>query len=105
MTENMVVMTEELEKLLKKEFGEKATPEFVNLVRVAVAAHEHAFQGFITKEKFLEWVSQAWDAGESQRITDEKEVDSSIYNGIGLVLASALRLVSKKPSYLAKSKK
>lgn len=75
MPEDHIVYTPKLELMLKKEFEKEATHEFLNLVRMAIAAHECAFQKSeitkmitedFTKEKYLEWVDIAWDQGAQQ---------------------------------------
>lgn len=59
----IVVFDKELETLVKREFREKATKEFVNLIRIFVAVHEHAFHEFITKERVIAWATVAWELG------------------------------------------
>lgn len=107
-------LTKRLEERLKKEFEEEATPEFINLVRVAYAAHEHALlhlaskhtslpQYEITKENFLEWISGAWDAGEHQLRVYTMEEEGGVSNELGIALkfGDYLSLFGRRKGYLS----
>lgn len=67
MTDEVIVFGDEIEQKLKDEFGEKATPDFINMLRLGKAAFEHGYQGFITKDKVLEWVGQLYESGMQER--------------------------------------
>ena len=67
MPDEVVSFSEDLEKRVKQEFGDEATPEFINMLRAGKAAYEHGYHGFIPKKKFLKWVSTMYDAGQEQR--------------------------------------
>ncbi len=103
--DQMVVYTDGIQKKLKEEFGEEVTPEFLNLVRAGIAAHEHAFQNYgITKEDYIRWVSLAWDRGVHQRRVYDMEVEGCIDNSLGILLnlSAILSLHGQKEGYLAK---
>ncbi len=162
MPEDHIVYTNRLEIMLKKEFEKEATPEFLSLVRVAIAAHECAFQKYvfpgedkpltkerylkevgevwdatedittlikpsvkfrsntplidsafatlkhasqkygITKEKYLEWVNEAWDAGIHQRKIYNMEIEGCINNSMGVALnfGASLALWGRGKGYI-----
>ena len=64
--EEIKTIDKKLEQRLKEDFGSQITLEMMNLLRVGKAAYEHAFGEFIPKEKFMEFVSSAYDAGVDQ---------------------------------------
>ena len=75
----MIVYNEKLEEMLKKEFGDEATPEFLNLVKGGIATHEHAFNEYeITKEKYLEFISDAWDKEKLKEEFGDKATPESL---------------------------
>lgn len=76
MADEVVVFNDDLEKRIKEEFGEKATPEFMNLLRTGQAAYEHGYRRFITEEKFIEFVRDMYKAGQEQRDRREFKVKS-----------------------------
>ena len=68
MPEKIVPFNTELESLIGQEFkGETITPEFMNMLRAGKAAYEHGYHGFISREKFLEWVGKMYDGGGEQK--------------------------------------
>lgn len=104
MPQDIITFTDELERKVRGEFCEKATPEFMNLIRAAVATHEHAFAGYeITKEKYMEWISHAWDNGLHQRRVYEMEIEGSINNSIGVSMnfGARLDLFGKREGYIS----
>ena len=66
MPDEVVSFSEDLEKRVKQEFGDEATPEFMNMLRAGKAAFEHGYHNFIPKKNFLRWVSIMYNAGKEQ---------------------------------------
>lgn len=99
----VISFDENLEKKVKEEFGDEATPEFINMLRAGKAAYEHGYHGFISKEKFLEWVSRMHDGGEEQRkIRTGKSHGRILLNKVDIINAgSYLSVVGKKEGYLS----
>jgi len=62
----VVPFDEMLEKRVKEEFGDEATPEFINMLRLGKAAYEHGYNGFISQEKVMEWAGKMYDGGQKQ---------------------------------------
>ena len=107
MTENIIVYSPKLEEKLKKEMGEDATSELLNLVRGAVVAHEHAFTKYgITKEDYMKWVSDAWDAGIYQRKIYEGEEEGPVNNAMGVAMnfAGYLAIFGERKGYTNQTK-
>ena len=96
-------MDSDLECRLKEEFGSFATPEFINLIRAAIAAHEDAFKGYIPKEKFMDFLSNVWEGGVNQKKVHYLEVEGSILTGRGLTLnlGSYLEMQGKREGYIS----
>ena len=104
--EDRIVYDERFDEVLKKEFGDIATPELLSLVRAAVATHEHAFGRFgISREKYLEWMGKAWDAGEYQRRVYDCEIEGSVNNWVGVALGfgNSLSFWGEETGYVTKS--
>lgn len=93
---------DDLEKMVAKEFEEVATPEFINMIRLAKAAYEHGYSGLITKEKVQEWVGRLYDSGADQRQIDtgKKHGNISINGSDVKNVGSYLELWGKKEGYL-----
>ncbi len=87
MDTKMITLNDKEEKRLVEETfkDENITPEIVNLIRVAVAAHEHAFHKLTTKKAFMRWVEQAWDAGKHQSRVYNGEIEGGILNVDGVI--------------------
>ena len=73
---------------------DEMTPELLNLLRVMIPIHEHAFHGGggMTKGKLLALASEAWDTGLHQRRVSHMEVEGMINNAYGVVLNFACYL-------------
>lgn len=86
-------------RLLSSLQPEDKTESLFNLVRAALAAHEHAFHfPHVTKEDFLSFMDQAWEAGEHQRRICSGEIGDGKYNtefGVALNVAAFVALSSK----------
>jgi len=96
-----------IKNLLKQEFKDEASSEFINLVSIAAAIHEHAFENFnITKENFLKWVEMAWDTGKHQRKVYDMEVEGSVMNewGVAINFGAYLHFHGKREGYIGKAK-
>jgi hypothetical protein len=100
----VIPFDEHLEERVKEEFGEEATCEFVNMLRVGKAAYEHGYNNFIFKDNFLRWVSEMYDAGVVQREIREGKREGNIsINGGDVINAGAhLALFGKEKGYLSK---
>jgi len=103
MAEEVLSFNETLEKRIKEEFGEEATPEFLNMLRAGKAAYEHGYHGFIPKKKFLKWVGIMYDAGQNQRGVMNGKVHGEILIDSADVLNAGgyLSLEGKKKGYLS----
>ncbi len=95
-----------LEERLIQEFEEKATPEFINMIRAGKAAYEHAYNGFISKEKFLEWIGMMFDGGQNQReIREGKAHGRILINSADIInVGCYLSFLGKQEGYLSSSK-
>ena len=105
--DNTIFYSKELEEIIKKELGKDASPELLNLVRAAVATHEHAFAQYgITKEKYLEFISKAWDAEIYQRKVYDREEEGPVNNAISVAMgfASNLAMFGKREVISSKRK-
>ncbi|MBU3923996.1 MAG: hypothetical protein KJ592_03705 [Nanoarchaeota archaeon] len=67
MANEVIPFDERLERIVLEEFGEEATSEFMNMLRLGKAAYEHGYAGFATKEKVMEWAGRMYDGGVEQR--------------------------------------
>jgi len=101
-----VTLTPDLEQRMGKLMNaEDVTPARLNLVRGAIAAHEHAFHfPELTKEAFLKFMGVAWDAGEHQRKVFGMKVDGSFNNetGVALTFASYVALFGEREGLIPK---
>jgi len=97
MPDKVVPFDENLEKRVKQEFGEEATPEFINMLRAGKAAYEHAYHGFIPKKKFLKWVSIMYDAGQEQR----KVMRGRTHSTDVIIAGGYLSVFGKRERYLS----
>jgi len=97
MAKEVIAFDKELEKRVKKEFGDEATPEFINLLRMGKAVYEHGYFGFIEKEKVMEWVDRMYDAGQKQ-----KELRSGKGNGDEMILTNSADVINAA-AYLSSS--
>lgn len=91
-----------VEKILRKE---DHSPVLLNLVAGAVSAHEHAFHHpNLSKEDFLKWMGEAWDAGHWQGKVSRGEEEGSINNSYGIAgnLAANLAMFGKESGVLPK---
>jgi len=71
--------SERLQSNVYEQFPNATKDELVNLVRAAAAAHEHSIKGYnIPKEKFMEWVGMAWQAGRHQKRVDNLEIEGNV---------------------------
>ena len=107
MVVDIIVYSEKLEKKLKEELGKEATPEFLNLIRAGIAAHEHSFAEYgITKEKYIEWISQAWNAGTHQKKVYNMEVEGGVNNewGVAMNFGGYLSLFGQREGYVNQTK-
>lgn len=95
---------EELEVRIKEEFGNEATPEFMNMLRIGKAAYEHGYNGFITRAKVQEWVGSLYKAGQHQRLVRGGKAHGRILiNSSDVIGAGAnLSLFGKRKGYLTK---
>ena len=102
MSEEVVFFTEDLRKRIRKEFGDEATPEFMNMLMLGKAVYEHGYHDFIPKEKVLEWVSGMYDGGQKQRrIRKGEEHGAILINSWDVIgAASYLSLHGKIEGYL-----
>ena len=101
----MISITDDMMSMLRSQFGEEATPEFLNLIRGYVAAHEHAFSDIdITKEKYLEWIDRAWEAGKQQRKAYNMVNEDMMLNATGILVSCGkfLSMKGKEDGYLSK---
>jgi hypothetical protein len=106
MAEEVISFNEALEKKVKKEFGDLATPEFINLLRLGKAAYEHGYFNFIPKEKVMEWVGSMYESGQQQRKLrngEEGEGMITIDDGDVMGAGSFLDLFGKNKGYLSNS--
>ncbi len=105
MAKEVIGFDKELEERVKKEFGNKATPEFINLLRLGKAAYEHGYFGFIPKERVMRWVSMIYDGGRQQkRIREGREHGKILINNADVMNAAAyLDSFGKKEGYLSDS--
>jgi hypothetical protein len=103
MQDEVVPFNEALEQRVKAEFGDEATPEFINMLSVGKAAYEHAYNNFISKEKFLEWVSEMYDRGKKAKAIENGEIEGMIpINSSDVINAGAyLSLFGKRKGYLS----
>ena len=104
MPDNIVLFDDKLEARIRKEFGEEATPEFMNMVRAGKAAYEHGYHGFIHKREFLGWIEEMYDAGKEQReVRNGKKHGRIIINSSDVMSAAAhLALHGKRRGYLSR---
>ncbi len=103
MSEMVVPFSDALEERVKKEFGEEATPEFINMLRAGKAAYEHGCHNFIPKKKFLKWVSIMYDAGQEQRRVMNRNAHGRILiDSVDVINAGGyLSLFGKRERYLS----
>ena len=102
----MTAETEEIARNYLK--AEDATSELLSLVEAGYVAHCHAYEKFgITKEKYLEFVSQEWDRGVHHRQVRDGVLEGNLQNQIGIVqeLAAYLAIQGRKMEYLRGDKK
>ncbi|MFA5071626.1 MAG: hypothetical protein WC511_04685 [Candidatus Pacearchaeota archaeon] len=100
----VISFNKELEDRVKKEFGDEATPEFINLLKLGQAAYEHGYFGFVKKEKVIEWVGRMYDAGEEQKkVRDGEKEGHIIINSADVInSASYLSFFGEREGYLSK---
>jgi hypothetical protein len=103
MQDEVVPFNDDLERRVKAEFRDEANPEFINLIRIGKAAYEHGYNNFISKEKFLEWVSKMYEGGKKQREIQDGKIEGMILiNSSEIINAgSYLSLFGKKEGYLS----
>ncbi|MCL5730485.1 MAG: hypothetical protein M1165_02880 [Candidatus Pacearchaeota archaeon] len=104
--EDVVAFDKELEERVISEFGDTATPEFMNLLRLGKAAYEHGYFGFIPVEKVVEWVKEMYIGGQKQRSIrggggNENEM-ININSADVMNAASFLDLYGEERGYLSK---
>ncbi len=85
-------LTPELRKYIRKEYEDVVSPEFMNMLLVGKAAYEHGYRGFITKEKFMEWVSYMYNTGEDQKKIRRGEKHGKVLTSSVDVINAALFL-------------
>ncbi len=102
----VIPFDEVLEERVKKEFGDEATPEFINMLRLGKAAYEHGYNGFISQEKVMEWVGKMYEGGQEQnRISRRKVHGMVLINSSDVINSGAyLELFGEEESFLSKSK-
>lgn len=95
-----------LEKRLKEFLRpEDVSEPLLNLVRGALAAHEHAFHfPNVTKEAFIAFMGEAWDSGAYQLKVSRCEVEGGFMNEYGLAcsFASSVALFGERKGLLLK---
>ena len=103
MPDEVISIDEELEKRVKEQFGDEATPEFINMLRLGKAAYEHGYHEFIPKKKLLKWVNTMYDAGQEQRkVMRGKAHGRILINSSDVITAGGyLSLFGKKEGYLS----
>lgn len=95
-------LEERLRSFLKPE---DVSEPLLNLVRAALAAHEHAFHfPNLPKEAFLHYMGVAWESGAHQLKVIGGEVEGGIINEYGLAcnFASHLALFGERDGLLPK---
>jgi len=103
MVEKVVPFSDALEERVKEEFGEDATPEFLNILRLGKAAYEHGYHGFIPRKKLLKWVKMMYYSGQIQkRIMNRKAHGSITLNSYDVINAGGyLSLFGKREGLLS----
>jgi len=91
------------EGLVIKTFGNEATPEFINMLRLGKAAYEHGYHGFISEEKVVEWAKKMYIAGRQQReIRDRKRHGKITINSSDVISGgSYLDVFGKRKGFLS----
>ena len=104
MGEEALAFSEEVEEWIKKEFGDEANFEFINLLKLGKATFEHGYNGFIERERFLEWAGRVYDGGVQQRQISNLEKEGNVIIGFGDIANSAsyLHLFGKEEGYLSR---
>ena len=95
-------LEERLKGFLKPE---DISEPLLNLVRGALAAHEHAFHfPNVSKETFLSFVGEAWDSGAHQLQVSRCEAEGRIMNEYGLAcsFASSVAIFGERKGLLPK---
>jgi hypothetical protein len=95
-------LEERLKGFLKPE---DVSEPLLNLVRGALAAHEHAFHfPAVSKEAFLAFMGEAWDSGAHQLKVSRCEVEGGFMNQYGLAcsFASSVALFGERRGILSK---
>ncbi|MBT4166451.1 hypothetical protein HOE04_05415 [archaeon] len=102
MTKKIIPFDERLVDIIKKEFGDEATPEFLNMLQLGKAAYEHGYHNLLTKEKVQEWAGEMYEAGQKQRQISEGKIHSCItINSYDMINAGAhLSLFGKRQGLL-----
>src|SRR3989344_7787712 len=88
MTNDVAPFDELLEKRIKAEFGNEATQEFINMLKAGKVAYEHGYNGFISREKFIEWVGKMYDSGAQQQRVRKGEEHGTIFINNGDVITA-----------------
>ncbi len=103
----IIPFDDNLEKRVKKELGVIATPELINMLRAGKAAYEHGYHRFISKEKFMEWISKLYDAGQEQKKIREGKLHGAILiNSQDVINAgNYLGMYGRKRKYLSAKKR
>ena len=102
MPDGVIFFDDELERIVRERFGDEAIPEFLNMLRAGKTAYEHGYHGFISKEKFIDWVSKIYDVGEKRKqIGGGKELDRGNVIHIGNFLINQGRI----QGYLSRQKR
>ncbi len=106
LSEKIVHLHPELEQYLVDELDPQDLSEcLINLVRGGLSAHEHAFHfPQLSKEAFLAFIGEAWDAGEHQLKISRCEVEGGYNNqyGISFSLAASVALFGERKGLLPK---
>lgn len=104
MADDVAPFDEKVEALVREEFGDEATPEFINMLRLGKAAYEHGYNGFISREKVEEWARRMYEAGQQQkRIRSMEEEGMVLINSGDVVNAGAyLSTFGKREGYLTR---
>jgi len=105
MPDEVIPFSGELEALIINEFGEEATPEFLNMLRLGKAAYEHGYHGFIPLERVVDYAIRMYEAGKHQRdvVGGKGNGDEMITINGGDVRAAAshLSIFGRREGYLS----
>ena len=108
MPDEVIPFSGELEARIIAEFGEEATPEFLNLLRMGKAAYEHGYHGFVPLEKVVDYARNMYEAGKHQRDVATGKGNGgemiAINGGDVRAAASHLSIFGKKEGYLSPEK-